>query len=255
MKRVLHIADPHLRSDNCASMAGWRQVAAFVQAAPPALLINTGDLVFDEPNDRSDQRLAGDCQRSLGVEVLSLPGNHDIGDGPPREDGPSESLLDAFRAEHGEPHWVRVLDEWALVGVNAMLFGAGASSEAAEWAWLEAALAAQQGRPVALFMHKPPLLISPSEDVAGSAAMPAAARGRLWSLVRRHGVSLVGCGHRHEYRSILLDGVVVVWAPTTSGLLDETTPPLPPHAYPGLVEYAFEGRSVVFRPIVFEAPR
>lgn len=251
MKRVLHVSDPHLRRGEPRSYRGWQDVVALVRTALPDLVIDTGDLVFDSPDATEDHAFAAACHRDLGVDVVLVPGNHDIGDGPPKATGPREDLATAFLARYGQAHWVRHLEDWALIGVNAMLFGSGQAGEADEWAWIERTLASNCDRPIALFVHKPPFLVSPDETTTFSAAMPIACRERFWSLVKRHDVQLIGCGHRHEYRCVAVDGVLIVWAPTTTELLSEDTPPLVPHAHAGLVEYLFSGRSVVHRPILF----
>ena len=186
---------------------------------------------------------------------MLVPGNHDIGDCAPKGSGPRSDLGAAFTALYGPSHWVRLIEDWALIGTNALLFGSGQPAEAAEWAWLETTLACHQARPIALFVHKPPFLVAPDEAEHSSAVMPAAGRSRFWSVVKRHDVRLIGCGHRHEYRCVLADGVMIVWAPTTSALLDETTAPLPPVAHAGLVEYLFSGSSVLHRPVMLESPR
>lgn len=250
MKRVLHVSDPHLRRGERRSEPGWRAVQEFVRADPPALVVDTGDLVFDSPEAMDDHLFAAACHAELGVDVVLVPGNHDIGDCQPKAKGPREDLCAAFPAIHGPSHWIRHVEGWALIGVNAMLFGSGHPVESAEWRWFEAALLRNQAQPIALFVHKPPFLIHAAETELSSAAMPEAGRSRFWSLVKRHDVRLIGCGHRHEYRCVLADGVLIVWAPTTSTLLDETTAPLPAQAYPGLVEYLFSGRSVAHRPII-----
>jgi 3',5'-cyclic AMP phosphodiesterase CpdA len=250
MKRVLHVSDPHLRRGERRSEPGWRAVQAFVRADPPALVVDTGDLVFDSPEATDDHRFAAACHDELGVDVVLVPGNHDIGDCQPKASGPREDLGVAFSDIHGASHWVRHLEDWALIGVNAMLFGSESSAEAAEWRWFEAILLRNQAHPIALFVHKPPFLVHPGETELTSAVMPAAGRDRFWALVKQHDVRLIGCGHRHEYRCVLADGVLVVWTPTTSALLEETTAPLPAQAYSGLVEYLFSGRSVVHRPVI-----
>ncbi|MDQ0474222.1 metallophosphoesterase family protein [Labrys wisconsinensis] len=245
--RVLHLSDPHLRHDDPASAARWLRLAAVVAELAPDLIVNTGDIVRDDPGDAADHAFAAQALRALGVEVLSVPGNHDVGDGPPSAPAPDRDLIARFRALHGPEHWLRPAGDWHLVGVNAMVLGTGMAEDAEEWAWLEAALAAAAPGPTALFLHKPPFLISPHEDTAISAAMPPAARVRLWDLARRHGVRLIGCGHRHEYRAVLHDGILTVWAPTTSALLDEATAPLEPRPFAGVVDYAFIGGTVVHR--------
>ena len=246
--KLLHISDIHLRRDDKVSACGWKRLQALVADLRPDLIVNTGDNVHDDPHAAADQNFAAACLRDLGIEVLSIPGNHDVGDGPPRATAPEPALLAAYPARFGSPHWVRGFGAWRLVGVDSMLLGAAVAAEADEWRWLEQAL--QGGsEPVALFMHKPPFLEGPDEDAAGSAAMPPDARRRLWALVRAHDVRLIGCGHRHEYRAVLCQGVLSVWAPTTSTLLDEVTSPFSPLPFPGAVEYCFSGQTVLHRVI------
>jgi alkaline phosphatase D len=251
MKRVLHVSDPHHRRGDPVSEPGWKWVEALVTQHKPDLVINTGDLVRDAPDEADDHAHAAFRQRGLRVETLCLPGNHDIGDGPPTGTGPAGGLLSRFESLYGPVHWVRRLDAWSVIGINAMLLGSGQPEEADEWTWLQRALADEARRPIALFIHKPLFLAHPDEPDARSAAIPAAARARFWSLAKRAGVRLIGCGHRHEYRAVLADGILTVWAPTTSTLLEETSPPLPPVAYAGAVEYAFIGDAVSHRPIPF----
>jgi hypothetical protein len=152
---------------------------------------------------------------------------------------------------------VRALGAWRLIGVNALLFGSGLAEEEQHWDWLATALAGvHAAHPIALFIHKPPFVLRPDEPGAASATIPAASRARFWNLVRRHGVKLVACGHRHEHRTQLRDAVTVVWAPTTSALLDERTPPLGDADYaPGLVEYLLCGETLIHRFVRLGAPQ
>ena len=84
--------------------------------------------------------------------------------------------------------------------------------------------------------------------------LPAASRRRFWDLVRRHGVRLVACGHRHEHRVSVRDGVTIVWGPTTSALLDERTPPFDDADYhAGLVEYVLSGDTLIHRHVKLAA--
>jgi alkaline phosphatase D len=128
-----------------------------------------------------------------------------------------------------------------------MLFGTGQPGEDEHWRWLESALLGARPRPVALFIHKPPFIVDPAESDAASATIPKAAKPRLWRLVEAFAVRLVACGHRHEYRAQHRGGTAIVWAPTTSGLLDERTPPIAGPYRPGVVEYVFVGETVMHR--------
>lgn len=249
MKTVIQISDTHLRAGDSVSGPGWTAARAIIRDRAPALVIHTGDIVRDDPYDEADHRYAEGALAGLGVEVLAVPGNHDIGDGPPNADGPDRRLLASFRRSYGPDCWTRAIGDWLLIGVNGMTLGA--DEDDGPWDWLARALAAGRDASIALFTHKPPFLASPDEPVETSAVMPSGTRRRFWSLVTRNKVRLLACGHRHEYRVLARDGVLVVWAPTTSDLLDETSPPLAPVAAPGLVEYAFDGPTLHHRFVPF----
>src|SRR5262245_51157782 len=116
MKRVLHVSDPHHRRGDPVSEPGWKSVEALVAGHKPDLVINTGDLVRDAPDNAEDQAHAAFHQHALRVETLCLPGNHDIGDGPPTGAGPASGLIRHFEWLYGPCHWARRLDAWSVVG-------------------------------------------------------------------------------------------------------------------------------------------
>jgi alkaline phosphatase D len=237
MLRVVQISDTHLGEDPVGH-AGWAAALAYINRTAPALVIHTGDIVREDPHSQADHRYAKSCLGELPCAWAAVPGNHDIGDGLPKCPGIDTGLLQAFRHNFGPDHWAREAGGWLLVGVNDLLFDTGSELEAAQWDWLETTLSRRSARNAALFLHKPPFLLSPHEHRASSMTVSHDGALRLWRLVRTHDVRLVACGHRHEYRAFNNEGVCIVWCPTTSALLDERTPPLP-HAAPsaGLIEY------------------
>ncbi len=247
MISIVQISDTHLRADDPLTSPGWRATQRIIREIRPAVIVHSGDIVREDPFDRADHAYAAKALTELGAEVLSIPGNHDVCDGPPSGSGPDAGLMASFRDLYGPDRWRRDLGGWRLIGVNGLVFGTGSGEEADHWRWLEEALAASRGTPVAIFMHKPPFLASPGEAEDGSATIPRGARPRFWALMVESGVRLVACGHRHEYRVVSRDGAMVVWAPTTTGLLDECSAPLPPRAYPGVVEYLFDGPALHHR--------
>ncbi|CAH1660885.1 metallophosphoesterase family protein [Chelatococcus asaccharovorans] len=252
MYKVIHISDTHLRESNLGSLVGWTKAVRAIAATQPDLVIHTGDIVLDEPDNATDHAFARSELANLAVEWLAIPGNHDIGDGPPRQESICSDLIHRFADTYGATHWTRDIGPWLVIGVNAMLFGLGTAQEDEEWAWLEKALSTASGKPVALFMHKPPFVTTPDDVEHGSAAIPPASRGHLWALVRRYGVQVIACGHRHEYRVLHRDGVTIVWAPTTSDQLDELTSPInDPIPLPGLVEMIFHEDTFIHRFVPF----
>ena len=248
MIRVLHISDTHLSAEDQGALTGWHAVVRYIRDTRPDLVIHTGDIVRNDPFDAEDRNFAARELAGLGVEILAIPGNHDIGDGPPNHMAPDAGLIALFCEAYGGDHWVRQINDWYLIGVNALLFGIGGDREAAHWAWLEDALSAgRRGAQLAVFVHKPPFLLTPDEALSSSAVMPLASRARFWDLIRRSGVKLVACEHRHEYRALQRDGIQVVWGPTTSNRLDERSAPLVPLCLPGVVEHAFVGSTAMHR--------
>ncbi len=241
MISVVQISDTHLRADDPLTSPGWRATQRVIREIRPAIIVHSGDIVREDPFDRADHAFAAKALGELDAEVLSIPGNHDVGDGPPAGSGPDAGLVGAFHDLYGPDRWRRDLGDWRLIGINSLVFGTSSIEEADHWRWLEEVLIACRDAAVAIFMHKPPFLVSPSETGDGSATLPRSARRRFWALVAESGVRLVACGHRHEYRVVSSDGVMVVWAPTTSALLDERSPPFPPRAHAGMVEYLFDG--------------
>ncbi len=256
MFKVIHISDTHLRETDPGSRSGWHETTQAIRTTRPNLVIHTGDIVLDEPENARDHAFARDELSGLDVEWLAIPGNHDIGDGPPRGGPICEDLLQRFESNYGAAHWAKDIGDWRLVGINSMLFGLGSAREAEEWAWLGSTLRQAGRRPVALFMHKPPFVMAPDEAEQGSAAIPVEARARFWDVVTGSSVRVVACGHRHEYRVLHRDGVSVVWAPTTGDQLDERTAPVDsPVALSGVLEMIFYGETFMHRLIPFGVGR
>ncbi|MFI5015093.1 MAG: metallophosphoesterase family protein [Hyphomicrobiales bacterium] len=250
MHRVVHISDTHMRAEDPGATRGWLAAARYIRETMPDLVVHTGDIVHDDPHDNRDHDFAARQLTRLGVDFLTVPGNHDIGDGPPATLAPDRGLLESFCKRYSADRWEKQLGDWRLVGINTLLFSSGLAEEEEQWSWLADALHAGSRNPVVVFMHKPPFLISPDEGGEVSSVIPLAARRRFWDLMRGSATTLIACGHRHEYRVLHRDGIQIVWAPTTSALLAEASPPLPPVAHPGMIEYVFAGATLLHRPVL-----
>lgn len=175
---IVHVSDTHLSRSAPEHEPAWRRAAAYIRARRPDPVIHTGDIVQDETSD-DDHGYALDQLRSLGVDWAAIPGNHDIGDGPPIADLIRPDLVRRFSDTYGASHWSRTVGGWRIIGANTMLFGTGTDHEAAEWRWLRQQLDRTRGASVMLCVHKPPFLIDPEETDESSATMPRAARGRF----------------------------------------------------------------------------
>lgn len=246
MFSLIQISDTHLSELDPVGHAGWGLAAAYIDEVRPALVVNTGDIVRDDPSASADHAFARARHDALPVEWCAVPGNHDIGDGLPNIGSIDEELRMAFDRNYGPGYWQRDFESWRLLGISDLLFDTGSTAEAAQWQWLEGALGSAAGKQLALFLHKPPFLLSPDENRTSSMTVPQRGGDRLWRLVEAHDVRLIACGHRHEHRTMRIGAVTIVWAPTTSALLEDRTPPEPRiKPTPGLVEYLFVDQGFI----------
>ena len=154
----------------------------------------------------------------LRVRVMALPGNHDVGDEPPGQD--PDQIIDADRLARWDrsfaaDRWVLDAGSWRLVGVNAQLFGSGLAREHAQDQWLDEQLSTA-GRPIALFLHKPLFVESPTDDVASPACMGPSARARLLDKLNRSDVRLIVSGHLHQHRDRTIGGQRHLWVPAVA---------------------------------------
>ncbi|AMJ61022.1 metallophosphoesterase family protein [Bosea sp. PAMC 26642] len=216
MNRVIVLSDPHLSPTHGFFWDNWllaRDSAARIDAA--CTVVN-GDLCIDGPDSDAEMAFAAAALRGLPGTVLPLPGNHDVGDEPPGQDLKqivNEPRLARWDAAIGPDRWMKPLDGWTLLGLNAQLFGSGLAREAEQNAWLDAALAESVGSRIALFLHKPLFVESPDETVPTIASMGPAPRQELMKRLRGADLRLIVSGHLHTHRDRIVDGVRHLWAP------------------------------------------
>lgn len=222
---VIQISDTHLSPRAPAFSANFAALAAHVRAAPPDLVIHTGDVTRDAPGAPEELAFAAEAMAALGVETLAIPGNHDVGDNPGdggyRPAKPwSPSLNGAFVATFGGDRFAAERGGWRLVGINTQLFLSGSREEEDQWDWLAEMLA---GHPrIALFLHKPLFREAPDEPAdVPYRYVPSAPRERLAAMIAAAGVRAVGCGHVHQTRAHRFAGAEMVWAPSTAFVLPD----------------------------------
>ena len=71
----------------------------------------------------------------MGLPVLAIPGNHDIGEVPKfaRLGQPiTPDLIAAWHRQVGAQYWVYDIGAWRLVGLDTALMGSGLPQEAAQ---------------------------------------------------------------------------------------------------------------------------
>jgi 3',5'-cyclic AMP phosphodiesterase CpdA len=251
--RIIQISDTHLSPSKPQFAKNWPPIAALIAAQRPDLVVHTGDVTVDGADAEEDLRHAAELMRALGVRVLAVPGNHDVGDAGHPAQPVSDNRLARWRAYFGSDRWVEDVEGFRLVGFDALLLGSGHPEEAVQDAWLEAVMAEAQGRQLAWFLHRPLFLDSPDEADTGYWSVKPEPRALLMELVRRYSVALVASGHLHKANQMHRDGTQYIWAPASSFLVGPAIQPeMPGKKRLGAVLYELDG--AVLRPSIVDVP-
>ncbi|HEX6931811.1 MAG TPA: metallophosphoesterase [Streptosporangiaceae bacterium] len=222
---VILVSDSHLSPAAPDALSNWEAALDAINAVAPDLVIHLGDLSLDGANDAGDLEFGRQQLDRLPAPWRVVPGNHDVGDNP-RAGVADDDTIDAVRQQRwtdviGADRWSADTGGWAVIGVNAQLFGSGLAAEDLQWSWIESqAQACGSGQQVALVMHKP--LTGRPAELARSPErrfVPAPARRRLLRLFAGTRLALVLSGHVHQYRWLSLGDIDHLWVPTTWAVL------------------------------------
>jgi 3',5'-cyclic AMP phosphodiesterase CpdA len=253
--RLTQISDTHLARRLTTLTENFHRVSEHIDATRPDLVVNTGDLAFDAPTHPDDLEFARTLHAALPVPCRHLPGNHDIGDNPTAV-GPvpthptTEQRLQTFRSVIGEDRWRFEEAGWCFIGLNSLVMNTGLDSEAEQFDWLASRLAHVNGKPVALFVHKPLFLNAPGDPELAESAIryvPEPARRRLIEMLGKVDLRLVASGHVHQRRDFTFRHVRHVWAPSAGFVISDAKQELIGIKQTGLVEYRFAPDSFEVR--------
>ena len=241
---IVQVSDTHLSRTHAYFHDNWTVFVDEMHRLRPDLVVHSGDVSFNGPDAPEDIAFAREEMGRLPCPFVAIPGNHDVGEPPSntRLKQPIDERRRAVWHRHYGPDWfVRDIGDWRLVGLDSELIGSGLDAEAEQEAFAVEALSGAGVRPIGLFVHKPLFLEDPGEtDVHGKCVMPEP-RHRLLEAARRHDVRFVASGHLHTYRHVCLDGMDVVWAPTTAFLMPENARRFDGEARSGYVVWHLDG--------------
>ena len=187
----------------------------------------------------------------MPVECRYLPGNHDIGDNPtavgkPPSHPANEKDRAAFIDVFAEDRFQFEAAGWRFIGLNSLIMNTGIPSETEQMDWLASQLSGANGKPVAMFLHKPLFLQTPEDpETEGTAIryVPQPVRAKLVEMLGAHDVRLVASGHVHQRRDFTYGRTRHVWAPSTGFIMPERIQPVIGIKETGLVEYRFRPDS------------
>lgn len=255
--RLTQISDTHLsRSSRFSRLTeNFHRVCEHIDAVRPDLVINSGDLTWDGPTNRDDLAYARDLHAALPVDCRYLPGNHDIGDNPtivgkPPSHRANEVDRDAFNTVFVEDRWQFEAAGWRFIGLNSLIMNTGIASELEQRDWLVSQLSGANGKPIALFLHKPLFLHTPEDpETEGTAIryVPQPVRAELVKLFGAYDVRLVASGHVHQRRDFTFGRTRHVWAPSAGFVIPDSKQEVIGVKETGLVEYRFRPDSFEVR--------
>ena len=247
--RLIQITDCHLSPRFPRFVENFQRVSDYIDAARPDLVINTGDLAFDGPGHPDELAFARSLHDALPVACRYLPGNHDIGDNPTLVAPPPSQLISepnrqTFLAAFGHDRWRFNAAGWSFIGLNSLIMNSGLACEEEQFDWLAEQLSSLDGRPLALFVHKPLYQNAPSDPELAATSIrftPMPARARLTAMLRDVDLRLVACCHVHQRRDYTWRSTRHIWAPSSSFVIrSNETQSLVGVKEVGLVEYHFQ---------------
>jgi hypothetical protein len=130
--------------------------------------------------------------------------------------------------------------------LNSLIGNTGTPSEAEQEDWLQSQLSGANGKPIALFLHKPLFLTTPDDPEEASTAIrfvPQPVRAQLVALLGLYDVRLISSGHVHQRRDFTYQRVRHIWAPSVGFTIPDRMQEVIGTKETGLVEYRFRRES------------
>jgi 3',5'-cyclic AMP phosphodiesterase CpdA len=253
--RLTQISDTHLTRRLQKLTDNFYRVSEHIDATRPDLVINSGDLAYDAPTSPDDLKFAKELHDALPVPCRHLPGNHDVGDNPTAVGtAPKQPATEKERQNYlsviGEDRWRFDAAGWTFIGLNSLIMNTGIESEAEQFGWLASELGRINGRPVALFLHKPLYLNTPDDPETAETAIRYVPQPRRRSLIEMFAavdLRLVASGHVHQRRDYTFGHTRHVWAPSAGFIIPDRMQEVIGAKEVGLVEYSFQPDSFEVR--------
>jgi 3',5'-cyclic-AMP phosphodiesterase len=215
---IAQISDTHLSDSKPFFVDNFQRVAAHLRSVGPDLVVSTGDLSVNGADLREDLEAAHRLHDAIGLEWRAIPGNHDVGDNREiaKKQPFDDERLARWRSVFGADWWTLDAPGWRLLGVNSLLLGSGLEADEEQRAFIRDAVSDIGDRALLLFVHKPLFDVRSDETELSGRFVPPETRRKLDDALGAVRPRLVACGHVHQHRDRILDGVRHVWAPATA---------------------------------------
>lgn len=218
--KIALISDTHYEAGAEDFRSNLGEAVRWIQATAVDLIIHLGDVTANGVVAPGQFAAAAGAMGHVGLPLLAVPGNHDVGDPVSSHEPPlSDERLDAFRKAFGADQWVHACGAWTLIGVNAQVLGSELEPE--QIAWLAEAAGTARG-PVALFLHKPWFDTGADEpSLPSTRYVPSSSLAALRSALAGTDLRLVASGHVHQFRRRIVEGVEHAWIGSTAFVIPE----------------------------------
>ncbi|MFM9939412.1 MAG: metallophosphoesterase family protein [Hyphomicrobiaceae bacterium] len=249
--RLVQVSDTHLSRERGHFNPNFAVFCRLMQANPPDLIVNSGDLSLNGAGVEDDLVFAKAWHDKLPAPWVAIPGNHDIGEAPPfsRLEQPlTAERMQRFERLVGPRWWQREIGGWQLIGLDSSLMGSELPDERRQMAFLRDALASTAGTRKLVFVHMPPYERDPADPKFTTHSVPFPARGALLDACVAGGVRAIACAHLHVHRALSYRGMQIVWAPTTA-FVNIARHIASGYGFPraGYIEWTLAGDAVTYR--------
>ena len=182
--------------DSRGNMSVFESVLAKAWAERPAVVLHSGDIVERCAPRQFEWVLRELHEDGMPVPLCVVPGNHDIDDSPQGAEG--RNLL--YERAFGPRHY------WFAVGhtLFVALDTAAETVSADELRWLDSVLADNRAgyKACFVFTHVPPAMPGVWHSLKDGTEA-------LMSVLRKHSVTALFCGHVHSYLERSVEGMPV----------------------------------------------
>lgn len=252
--KIIQISDTHLSQKRAYAQQNWEATLRYLDSAKPDLVIHTGDIILDDPDDLEDHEFGYAQLNRISSPWKVVPGGHDLGDSPPQPwmgQYITTERRERFLQFYSTDHWSLALNNWNFIGINCQLFESDPSLkdvENSQWKYIENEFIKSKGLNIALFFHKPPCQSSLAESGDSVSFIPSSSRKILLELSTKYKVRLICTGHRHRYITFQSHDISIVCAPTTGLLSEEDNQSCDDGIQKnGLVEYSFNTHNAPYQ--------
>ena len=186
------VGDSHSNLDVSEAVLGG------MKADEVSLILHMGDLAGARAEIEYDWLLHELDEAQLGVPFCAVPGNHDI---IRWENDPAARCRLYSRSFGPRQYW--------FAYANALFVGFDSSTEKcekADLAWLDRTLSRLRGQFEACFVYTH---VPPTDPRAGASHCMESGAEELGTILKKHHVTALFCGHIHSYLETALEGVPV----------------------------------------------